>query len=193
MRYASPVLLGVLSAATLAFGAASLPSPALAETGSPAATAESRVVALSATVDQVDKAEKMVTLKDSRGGLHDILVGESVNLDKLKVGDVVKATYYEEVALDLHKAGPTPPRSSEKTSSASQDGVTTRQASVTAQVIAVDADNHTITIRPPGEHDHRLQVQDPNLQVQLNKINAGDSVQVTYTQALAVSIVPAKT
>ena len=37
-----------------------------------------------------------------------------------------------------------------------------------------------------------LKVEDPDLQAQLGKIKAGDSVDVTYTQAIAVAVEPTK-
>jgi hypothetical protein len=71
-------------------------------------------------------------------------------------------------------------------------GVTAQQTTITAKVLAVDTDSNSVALRGPQGATHIIQVQDPDLQAQLGKIKAGDSVDVTYTQAVAVSVEPTK-
>jgi hypothetical protein len=119
-----------------------------------------------------------------------VKVGPDVNLDKLKVGDRVNAAVYREVAVSLHKPGDAAPKVTESVTE--RGGVSAQQTTITAKVVSVDVARNTVVLRGPQNVDHALQVEDPDLQSRLKKVKAGDSVQVTYTQAVAVSVEPAK-
>ena len=125
-----------------------------------------------------------------QGNVVDIKAGPNVNLDKLKVGDKVNAAYYQEVAVSLHKSGDKAPKMTQTVTE--RGGITAQQTTVTAKVLAVDTAANSVALRGPAGATHILQVQDPDLQAQLGKIKAGDSVDVTYTQAVAVSVEPTK-
>ena len=56
-----------------------------------------------------------------------------------------------------------------------------------AEVTAVDAKNHVVTIQGPAGNKVDLEVTDP---AQFKNIKKGDHVQVTYLEALAVSVEP---
>ena len=173
----------------VAIAVAALPGVSKADTPAPD-TASAEVVTATANVQKIDKASRMVTLKGPQGNVVDIKAGPNVNLDKLKVGDKVNAAYYQEVAVSLHKSGEQAPKS--QTVTTERGGITAQQTTVTAKVLAVDTASNSVALRGPAGATHILQVQDPDLQAQLGKIKAGDSVDVTYTQAVAVSVEPAK-
>ena len=61
-----------------------------------------------------------------------------------------------------------------------------RQVKVIADVIAVDTDNHTVTLKGP-ERTVDLRVDDP---AQLALIKVGDQVEGTYTEAVAIVVRP---
>ena len=61
------------------------------------------------------------------------------------------------------------------------------QIKVTAEVIAVDADKHIVTMKGPNR-TVELTVTDPN---QLALIKVGDKINAVYTQAVAVDVKPA--
>ena len=64
------------------------------------------------------------------------------------------------------------------------------QSTVTSRIIAVDAAKNTVTIRAPKGAEHTLKVEDPALQSRLKEIKPGQNFDVTYTQAVAVSLEP---
>ena len=113
-----------------------------------------------------------------------------MNLDKLKAGDWVNAAYYQEVAVSLHKSGE--PASKTSQTVTERGGVTAQQTTLVAKVVSVDPSKNTVMLRTPQGAMHSLQVEDPDLQAQLPKIKPGDSVDVTYTQAIAISVEPLK-
>ena len=149
----------------------------------------SQITAATATIQSIDKANRMVSIKDRTGRLHDIQAGNNVDLDRLKVGQTVNATFYEEVALSLRKPGEAAPKTTETVTQSA--GVTSRQASITAEILSVNANDNTVTLRDARGRVHMLTVQDPGLRARLPQLKVGDTVDVTYTQATAVSVTPA--
>ena len=142
------------------------------------------------TIQKIDKDGRVVSVKGDRGNTVDIKVGPNVALDKLKVGQRVNAAYYQEVAVALHKPGEQAPKMTQTVTE--RGGITAQQTTVTAKVVAVDLATNNVVLRGPQGETHAVSVKDPDLQAQLGKIKAGDSVDVTYTQAVAVSVEPMK-
>jgi Cu/Ag efflux protein CusF len=149
----------------------------------------SQLMSETATVQKIDKASQTVTLKNTAGSVTEFKAGPNVNLDRLKVGDMVSASYYEEVAVSLKKPSQGAPSMTQKTTQ--RNGVAVKQTTLTARVLSVDANKNTVMVQGP-RGTSTLHVQDPDVQAQLKNIKAGDNVEVTYTQALAVSIEPKK-
>jgi hypothetical protein len=149
-----------------------------------------RVVTLSASVQKIDKSNRMVTLKGTDGDETDVKVGADVNLDRLHKGDMVTATYFQEVAVALRKSDTSSPKVTKKT--VERGGVTAEQTTVTAKVLSVEPDQNKVVVEGPQNKLHTLTVQDPDIQAQLGKIKKGDNVALTYTQAMAVSVEPNK-
>jgi hypothetical protein len=148
------------------------------------------VVTLSAVVQKVDKTHRVVTLRGQDGDDTEVKVAPDVNLGRLYAGDVVIATYYEEVAIGVRKSDRANPRVTKTTFE--RGGVMAEQTTLTAQVISVDPDRNKVVIRGAQGKPHAIKVRDPDVQAQLATIKKGDNVEVTYTQAVAVSVDPKK-
>jgi len=186
------------------FGAATL--PALAQT-KPAANAAvlaasapgqatlAATVSVSASVEAIDKATRQVTLKGPKGKLNTVTAGPEVrNFEQIKVGDIVTVRYVEALTLTLKKGGKEL-RSMTETPGAARAaagerpaGVVANQTEVTANVIAVDAATQTVTLKGPKQ-TVELKVPDAG---QFNLIKVGDQIQAVYTEAVALSVEPAK-
>ena len=63
-----------------------------------------------------------------------------------------------------------------------------RQVTAIAEVTAVDPAKSTITLKGPRGNVVTLDVQNPD---QFKVVKKGDQVEVTYTEALALSVEPA--
>ena len=63
-----------------------------------------------------------------------------------------------------------------------------RQVSTVAEVVAVDPKKSTISLKGPQGNVRTLNVQNPE---QFKVVKKGDQVEVTYTEALALSVEPA--
>jgi len=179
----------VVAVLAIAIGAAAIPAVSMADQPAPE-TASAEVVTGSGTIQKIDKDGRVVSVKGDRGNTVDIKVGPNVAVDKLKVGQRVNAAYYQEVAVALHKPGEQAPKMTQTVTE--RGGITAQQTTVTAKVVAVDLATNNVVLRGPQGETHAVSVKDPDLQAQLGKLKAGDSVDVTYTQAVAVSVEPMK-
>ena len=67
---------------------------------------KSESVSATATIQAIDKANRLVTMKDETGAEDTMQVGPAMKrFDELKVGDKVKVTYYESLVLQVRKPG----------------------------------------------------------------------------------------
>src|SRR5688572_4808632 len=65
---------------------------------------KSESVSATATIQAIDKANRLVTLKDESGAEDTMQVGPAMKrFDELKVGDKVKVTYSESLVLQVRK------------------------------------------------------------------------------------------
>jgi hypothetical protein len=58
------------------------------------------------TVTAIDAPKRLVVFQGPQGGVYQVKAGPKVQLEKLKVGDKLLATYAEAVALKLEKKQP---------------------------------------------------------------------------------------
>lgn len=154
-----------------------------------------RAVEVPAQVVAIDKTTRTVTLKGPEGKVVDVVASDEVKrFDEIKVGDFIVARYLEALTLELKKtkvkAGE--PVVREEASRAAPGerpaGVVARQVTAIADVIAVDPKKSTITLKGPRGNVVTLNVQNPD---QFKVVKKGDQVEVTYTEAMAVSLEPA--
>jgi hypothetical protein len=152
-------------------------------------------VKLTAQVVGIDKATRTVTLKGPKGRVVDIVAGDEVkNFDQIKLGDFVVAHYMESLSLELTKtkAG-TGDVTVREGAARAQPGerpavAGAREVTAIADVIGVDPKRSTITLKGPRGNVVTLDVHNPD---QFKVVKKGDKVEVTYTEALAVSVEPA--
>jgi Cu/Ag efflux protein CusF len=181
-----------LAAIAIAVGVAATPAISHADEPSPAnpGVGSAEVITGQGTVQKIDKEKRLVTIKGDQGLEVEAKVAPNVSMDKIKVGDRVNAAYYEEIAVSLHKQGDQAPKTTQTVTQ--RKGVTAEQTTITAKVVSVDMDKKEVTLKGPSGGTHELMVKDPDMQAQLGKIKPGDNVDVTYTQAIAVSLEPMK-
>jgi len=119
---------------------------------------------------------------------------EVKNFDRLHVGDRVALQVFKSLTLELKKGSTAVVSRSEETAKVGGEagqqpgGALGRQVTVMAEVIGVDAENQVVTLKGPNRSVD-LEVRDPE---QFKLIAVGDRVEATYTEAVAVSISPAK-
>jgi hypothetical protein len=160
-----------------------------------ASVKKERVVTLTATVEAIDVGQRLVTLKGPQGNVVTVTVDERVkNLPQVQVGDQVTVKYYEAIALRVLAPGEAPSAGATgavATAPTGQKpaGVGAREVTVTATVEAIDQKASTVTFKGPQGKSVTVKAQDPN---NLKKVKVGDKVEITYTEALGISVEKAK-
>jgi hypothetical protein len=150
---------------------------------------------ISAKVVGIDKATRTLTLKGPQGNVVDVVAGDEVkNFDQIKLGDLVVVRYAQALTLELRKtktkAGDVSvSEGAARAAPGERPAVAgARQITAIATVTAVDKKNSTITLKGPKGNVVTLNVHNPD---QFKVVKKGDQVDVTYTEALALSVEPA--
>jgi len=150
-----------------------------------------------ATVTAIDAAKREVTIQGEHGPVT-IQVGPGVkNFDNLKVGDRVNLSYYQGTAAQLVKGGkkvkdPAVSTFAQGNSPGmSPSGLVGASATVTVKIQDVNLPTNTVAFTRSDGTTHIVQVKSPEMQSFLRELKRGDTVQVTFTDSVAVEILPA--
>ena len=168
----------------------------------PQHTAAARVSfsTLTATVKELDIDTRMVTLLSPDGDEIAFQVGEQVrNLGQVRVGDRVTVGYYEGLLADL------------RTGDAAKHGTDMAEATIAeraapgerpagavgravrAKVVIefVDPIRNVVRFKGPLGKTRIVKVTTPEFRAMLKNLKAGDQVDLTFFEALAVAVTPA--
>jgi hypothetical protein len=153
---------------------------------------------ISAKVVAIDLATRTVTLVGPEGNELVVEAGDNVrNLDQIGVGDKVTVDYYEGLLAQVNEPG-APTNEVDMTDAAIRAAKGDRPgggvaSSVTATVTIEFVDNfrHVVQFKGPTGHLTVLQVKRPEFREMLKTLKPGDTVNLTYFEAVAVSVRPA--
>jgi translation elongation factor P/translation initiation factor 5A len=170
------------------------PAPGQIDTG--------MLVEATATVEAVDMANRLVTLKGPEGHLVTIRAGEEVkNLPQVRVGDKVHIKYYQGTALNIHKPTKEQPKLGTTVSGgmtrtapvgAKPAGKAERVVTRTVKIVEVDPYKKTISFTSPDKGYRTVSVKDSHLEHYLKELKEGDVVEVVSTESVAIAVEPAK-
>jgi NADH dehydrogenase FAD-containing subunit len=150
-------------------------------------TGEQKTV--SATVEAIDASRRSVTVKKADGTYDAFYVPSEIKrFDTLKVGDTVKAHYYENVVLTLKKPGEAATDTSHEAvtrASAGKAGTAAHQRVITATITQIDMKAPSITFTGPNNWKYSTRVED---KAALAKVKVGDKVDITWTEAMILSL-----
>jgi hypothetical protein len=194
MRIMTPLVAAVL-AAVAAPTLAQVPSgAAVLKATEPGKGVIAEVVRVAATVEAVDAANRLVTLKGPEGNSFVVKAGPEIrNFDRIKVGDIVDARFTEALTLELKKGGGgVRERIESESAGVSKPGerpaaAAGRTVTVVADVIAVNAAKQSVRLRGPNRTVD-LKVRDPE---QFKLIKVGDQVEARFTESVAIALDPA--
>ena len=181
------ILIGMMAFVSCAHQEKTAPTSQSAEPGVVAVTA----VTVTSTVEAVDAGKRTVTIKGPDGTTTTYKAGkEVVNFDQIKVGDKVKATVIDELAVYVRKSGA--PASVGEGSlvalapkGAKPGMILADTTEITDKIVAVNFSDRTVTLQGLSGKPRTFTVG-PN--VNLADVKKGDDVVVRYTEALAVLV-----
>ena len=151
-----------------------------------------------AKVEAVDPTTRMVSLRGPNGPASILAGPEIQNFSQIRVGDEVHVTYHSALAAKMVKKGSanggpveddqvyTAPAGARPEARASSTTTTT------VKIQSVDTTNNTVTFKRPDGFERTLDVLSADGQKFISSLHPGDEVEVTYTEAAAISVVPGK-
>jgi len=192
-KIASPSIraaLVILSSALLLAACAPLP---------PKPVSRSETVEASAIVEAIDYTTREVVLRDQQGRQTLVKAGPDVrNLAQVRKGDRVVVRFTEGFAAQVVKPGTGAKGVQAQTGMAraapgEQPGaVIGDQIKTTVTVYEVDPYANVIEVTGPRGYNRRLKVKDPEAIAFIRGLKKGDEVELTFSEALALSVEPAK-
>ena len=157
----------------------------------------SNVIRTTATVTAIDPAARAVTIQGDRGPVTIQASPDVKNFNNLKVGDRVNISYYQGIAAKLVKGGKTVSDSAVSTFSTGTpagmrpSGQVGASATVTAKIQDVNLPTNTVAFTKSDGTTHIVEVKSPEMQKFIRELKRGDTVQVTFTDSIAVEVIPA--
>jgi hypothetical protein len=159
--------------------AAPAPAPAL------------EVTTASATVADVDKKHRRVTLQSPSGEKTTVLVSQDVQeFDQLKNGDKIEVDYYRSLAMAPLPPGTKLDTREREVKKVSVAGTETRVLTSEVQVVSVNLNDNTIGFKGANGQVETVSVQGSDIQKNLRSLRVGDAVKLTYSEGVAVAIRP---
>jgi hypothetical protein len=182
-----------LNRSLLALALGAMASYAWAQAQESKPIVKSRFQQVQATVTNINYETREVTLQGEKGPLTVQVSPDVKNLERVRAGDKVTVSYYQGLAAQLAKPG------SRKSSGDASAFATpakiaggTVGASVTSTVTVEDIDlpTNTVAFRRPDGSVHIASVRSADGQKFLRTLKPGDNVDVTYTESVAVNVIP---
>jgi antitoxin (DNA-binding transcriptional repressor) of toxin-antitoxin stability system len=163
----------------------------------PSAMAE-RDAEVTAVVESVDLQQRQVLLRGADGSLATVKVGPNVrNLAQVRAGDTVRVAYMESLVAELAPPGAPLTASSDVAAIRAQPGqrpgaAAVERIRVRVRVLDVDQGSGTVRFVGPNGQPRTAVVKEPAMLDLLRQIKPGDEVNLTYTEALAISVTPTR-
>lgn len=160
----------------------------------PAVTTQTHV--LEATVQAVYPDKRSLTLVGPKGQPRSIFVGPDVRLDRLHVGDKVRVSYVQGLAAEIAKGAKkvSDPKAADFTfhnPNGAPGGGAGSSVTVSVKILGVNPSQNTVAFEDSNGEQHVIAVRSPNMRQFIKTLKPGDHVDVTYTESVAVSVVPA--
>lgn len=159
------------------------------------AAASVTVSKVTATVEAIDLATRMVTIVGPEGNAFVLQAGEKVrNLDQVKVGDKVTVEYYEGLVAELNVPGASPKdvtmtEALIKAAPGERPAGAVGEATTATVVIEyVDPIRHVVRFKGPLGKSRIVKVVKPEFRTMLKSLKPGDQVTLTYFEAVAVAV-----
>jgi len=147
---------------------------------------------VTATVEAVEQSSRTVVIRTQAGELRTVQLGPNAQIGNIHVGDTVTATYYENIIIRKKPAGEADVDTLEAAAqrgNAKAGGTIGLQQAITATITAVDMNVPSISLSGPRGWSYSSKVQDKKAPEQ---VKVGDKVDITWTEAILVSVTAAK-
>jgi hypothetical protein len=157
-------------------------------------TIPAETITKTVTIEAIEQSHRLLTVR-SDDGTYDILQVPTAykRFSELKVGDSITARYYSSLIVRIKEAGE---KAVDTTNAAetpgtgkNPGGTIAMQRTVTVTVTAIDPKAPSITVKGPNGWTYTSRVNDTEA---LAKVKVGDRLDVTWNDAVLISVTPAK-
>lgn len=162
--------------------------------GAQTKTIQGDAVSVTVTVEAIEQSSRTLTVKDAQGFYEEIQVPPEIKrFSEIKVGDKITARYYENLVVRLKKPGETAVDVDSAAVTAGTGkrpaGTAAVQRTMTVAVTAIDPKTSAITVTGPNGWKYSRKVADKKA---LAQVKVGDKLELTWTDALMISVESAK-
>jgi Cu/Ag efflux protein CusF len=153
-----------------------------------------KTVTMKATVQDIDRENRKVTLKGQDGTTETIKCPLTVrNLDQLKKGDVVTAKFTESMAIAVRKSNEPPSATGRESLSRAPLGekpsaVKASTMQINATIEKINRDERELTLLGPDGNTKLVKV--PEDVKRFDELKEGDQVIINATQSIAIDVSP---
>jgi hypothetical protein len=150
-----------------------------------------------ATVTAIDPATREITLQGDQGPVSITAGPEVKNFSNLKVGDRVNISFYQGSLAQIVKGGKTVSDPAVSTFSTGTpagmrpSGQVGASATMTVKIQDINLPTNTVAFTRSDGKTRIFQVRTPEMQNFIRTLKRGETVQVTVTDSIAVSVIPA--
>jgi len=147
---------------------------------------------VTASVLAVDRADRSITIKDSEGKIHEVVLTDDVkNFDQIDPGDQVILDIYSALFMQIAKPGEEFEDRAVSQVAVAQPGdkpklVNVGMVEALAEITAINRDTREITITGPRGNSITLQVPE-NIE-QFDERKVGEKVNARYVEAFAIAV-----
>ena len=137
----------------------------------------------------MEQRTRTLTLRLKDGTLQTVIAPRAMKkFDEIKVGDTVTARYYDSITIRKKAPGEAAvddaaARTPADTTKPAGTGAT--QRTITATIADIDMKMPSITLKGPNGWTYSSKVADKDA---LSKVQVGDRVDITWTEAMMVSV-----
>jgi len=188
-RHTAPLFVGLVL--SLATACATGPMVETMVYESPDGVVVVETVELRATVTAIDATTRKITLDPEYGETTVVKADEAVvNFNQIRVGDEVDLVVVDQLAVSLIEGG-TEMSAGAMTAvelapiGAKPGAMVVKTVEVTGTIIAVDTHEHSVTLALPDGTAKEIKVGKHR---DLSQVGLGDSVRLTLTEAVAISV-----
>jgi hypothetical protein len=157
------------------------------------------IVEVSATVEKLDLQRRLLSLKSEQTGEQlTVQVDPAVqNLPQVKVGDRVVARYREAIGATISASAAGDPVTVDLAQKRADPGQkpaaeTSSTTNIPVTITAVDTKSNLVTFAGQDGLVRAITVTTPEAKEFIKQLKPGDTVVISYTEALAISVEPAK-
>ena len=148
-----------------------------------------------ATVEAIYPESRLLVLSGDHGSSVIAAGPEVKNFGQIKVGDHVKVAYKAAMAAKISKSKETAPTSVDAAAYTAPAGSMPAAAvgqtiKTTVQIESVDTSFDTVSFKRPDGLVRTIAAESPEGKKFIRTLKKGDMVDVEYTEALAISVVP---